>query len=547
MEIFKAEDLTYFYPQAQKFALEKISFSIREGEFILILGPSGSGKSTLVKALAGFLPEFYGGRISGALSYRGRNITGIDKSLLRKEIGMIFQDPEEQIIMNTVEADIAFGLENLQAKTSDIKRAIAEVSAFMGLTQILSKKCSQLSGGEKQRVVIASCLAMAGSVIILDEPTSQLDPIVAEEVFHAIMRLRQDLGFTVILIEQRLERCFHLCDRIMYLEEGRLAYDSKPQLFSRWAIENNKSFIPTITKLFAKKGFINIPLTISEAKKKLDNYFIKNGIDKIKTRLESFNYINNPVIKVDNVSYTYADGTPALKQVNLDVSAGEFLCILGENGAGKSTLLKNIMGIYKPTAGKIKVFDREINKINERERAAILGYLSQNPNDYLFNDTVEDELAYTLLNIGKKDFTIIKRTLDILDLTEYKDNNPRHLSTGERQRVALACVFAAEPKILLIDEPTRGLSPDIKEKLGLFLRRITREENKTIILITQDIEFAAEYAEKIALLFRGEIIAQGTKYEVFKGDIFYSPSLSKLFRQKSENIVTLQDAFLALG
>lgn len=540
MELFEVQDLTYFYPEADMPALEDIDLKVKKGVFVLITGPSGSGKSTLARAMAALIPDFYGGRVSGHIFYDGEDLKTMDKRRIRKKIGIVFQNPERQIVMNEVEKEISFGLENLGEKEERIKRGILEVSSFLGLSGLMRKRCRDLSGGQKQKVIISSVLAMGPDVLILDEPTSQLDPVATEEVFHMIDRLKREMGYTIIVVEQKLERCLGLADRVVYLDRAKIVLDSTPGEFLRWASDRERSTIPMVSRLFAMKGIPGFPLTIQEAKKILAGCVI-NKIDR-----PPHEKSDNAELVLNKASFRYPDGTQAVKGLSLKLPKGKVTCVLGENGAGKSTLLKLLAGLYKPTDGSVKYNGNEISKIPLNRRPRLVGYLSQNPDDYLFNDSVEEEILFTMNNVGIKDKNYVDTVLSGLDIGRYAKINPRQLSTGQRQRAALAAVLAARPYILLVDEPTRGLDYKTKDRVGAIIRDMTDREGKTVVLVTQDLEFAAEYADLVALLFKGEVITFSTKEDVFENSIFYAPSINKLFSGLDNRVVTLKDAMEAL-
>ncbi len=539
MEIFKIENLTYFYPESYSPAISNINLSINEGEFLLIVGPSGGGKTTLARLIAGLVPDFYGGRLKGQFFFKGTSKLKLKKKQVQKEIGMVFQNPERQLIMDKVKSEIAFGLENLETEPDEIKRRIAEVSAFLGLSNLLDARCEHLSGGEKQKLVLASILAMGPKVIVLDEPTSQLDPIAAEEVFHALRRLRDDLGYTIILIEQRLDRCFQLADRVLLLEEGRVIKCDDLTNFSRWAVREKSNFVPLACKLFSSHELERVPVTIADARKLLGNY--DKPAKEIKRKISLPEEEKN-IVEIKGVSFLYENGPQVLKNINLGIQQNDFLCILGENGAGKSTLLKIMCGLLKPSRGKTTVLGKSIASLSNVDRIKLLGYLSQNPSDYLFNDSVEKELEYTLNNLGKIDNGVIEETLNLLEINQHRYKNPRDLSTGEKERIALASVMVAKPSILLLDEPTRGLNYQLKERLGKILHSFIKQNNGTVIMITQDVDFAAEFAKKIVLLFKGEIVSHGNKYNVLKSNLYYSSHISKMFYGIANDIITLKDA-----
>lgn len=515
MEIFKIQDLTYYYPRAEKPALKNINISINEGEFLLLIGKSGSGKSTFGRVFNNIVPEFYGGTIQG-------HIDGIE------EVGMVFQDPEKQLVMDKVEREIAFGLENIGIDNKSMKKKVMEALSFLNMWELKDKKTYELSGGQKQKTAIASVIAMGNRFLILDEPTSQLDPVSADEILHIVKRLNEELGYTILLIEQRIDICLYLADRILLMENSELIFDGKPREFGDW---NKTSLLPSITELFSKLGHTHIPLTVKEGRKELGKILGKETEKTWKPK-EIRLLENNKIVDIRKVSFKYRNGVHAIKNLSLSVFTGEVLGVAGENGGGKSTLLKNISGILKPTKGRLIVRGE-------------VGFLSQDPNDYLFNDTVYQELKYTLDNKKIKDYSKIEKTLQELDLYEYKNKNPRDLSSGERQRVALASVLVMEPEIILLDEPTRGLDIHLKESLGEIIVNL-KNKGKTIILVTHDIEFLSKFSDRVCLIFDGRVAQIGTKYEVLTSGIYYSSQINKLFTGYIDNILTIEDALNAI-
>ncbi|SHH23096.1 ABC transporter ATP-binding protein [Tepidibacter thalassicus] len=512
MEVFKIHDLTYYYPRKDEPALKDINLSVEEGEFVLLLGSSGSGKSTLGRVFNKIVPQFYGGKIKGSVEC---NI----------DVGMVFQDPEKQLVMDKVERELAFGLENIGTDYDVMRKKVMEALSFINIYDIKDKKTYELSGGQKQKVAIAATISMGYKFLVLDEPTSQLDPVSSEEILHILKRLNEELGYTIILIEQRVDRCFHLADRVLFMENGSLVFDGEPEEFVFWSNKTGKNFLPYVSDYFVKKGYENIPFTVKEGRKKLRSLFKDNTLK----REVKFDEINKEeVITARDINFVYENGKHALKGINLSVYKGEVLGILGENGGGKSTLLKNICGLLKPTNGRLSVKGE-------------VGYLSQNPNDYLFNDSVYEELKYTLDNKGIKDYGIIEKILNDLDIYRYKDINPRDLSGGERQRVAIASILVMEPDILILDEPTRGLDKDLKEKLGNLILDLKRK-GKTIILVTHDVEFTSKFCDRACLIFDGNIAQIGSKYDVLTSGIYYCTQINKLFSGYVDNVLTLEDA-----
>ncbi|SMB93226.1 energy-coupling factor transport system ATP-binding protein [Thermanaeromonas toyohensis ToBE] len=550
MPLFKIENLTYYYPGTEKPALRGINLEIEEGEFILITGGSGSGKSSLARVLAGLIPDFYGGKIGGRVFFQGKELRTLDRRKLAREVGIVFQDPEKQIVQTCVEAEIAFGLENLGLPPKEMLWRVAEIMSFMGLTSIKEAFTANLSGGQKQKLALASVLAMQPRVLILDEPTSQLDPVSGEDILNLIKRLNEEMSFTVILIEQRLERCFHLADRVVLMEGGEIVCQGKAPEEAREAIKKGLPFVPPVTRFFASLPVPFIPLTVKEGRKLLCSYIKKENLHGKKlsdsdsenksAQVREASKKRN-IVSVQNVWFSYPGGQEVLKDISFDVHEGEFVAIIGENGAGKSTLLKVIMGLLKPSRGKVYVQGKEVGDKGFKEIRKFTAYLSQNPNDYLFQDTVEDELLFTLRNFGLKDIGLIDEMLEKLDLQRYRKTNPRDLSTGERQRVALASVLVTKPRLIVLDEPTRGIDFRLKEKLGELLRKEI-EKGNTVILVTHDVEFAAEFATKVMLMFAGRIVCDGEKHAVLGKSIFYSPQIGKLCRDLCEGVLTFAEA-----
>lgn len=548
MPLYKVENLTYFYPEADKAALNDISLEIEDGEFVLVAGGSGSGKSSLARALAGLIPDFYGGRIGGKVYFQGRDIRVMDRRKLAREVGMVFQDPEKQIVQTHVEAEIAFGLENLGLDNEEMLRRVSEVVCFMDLGQIRGAFTANLSGGQKQKLSLASVLAMQPHVLVLDEPTSQLDPVSAEVILNLVKRLNEEMGFTVVMIEQRLERCFHLADRVLLMEKGRIACDGSSCEVARSAIKRGMPFVPPVAGFFAGLEVPSVPLTVKEGRKLLRS-FIKNK----KPEWERQDVLRQgggcgagpaerkSAVRLKNLWFTYPGGQEVLKDVSIDITEGEFVAILGENGAGKSTMLRQLTGMLRPDRGTVEILGRDVGRNGFKEIREHTAYLSQNPNDYLFQDTVEDELLFTLKNYGLKDTSAVDEMMERFQLAKYRRTNPRDLSTGERQRVALASVLVTAPGLIILDEPTRGVDYRLKAELGGFLRQ-EAEKGRTVIVVTHDVEFAAEYAERVVMMFSGRVVSDGKKHDVLGKSIYFSPQLGKMCRGICDGVLTFSEA-----
>lgn len=543
METFKLKNLTYFYPDQKTPALKDICLQVKEGDFILMVGPSGSGKTTLTRILGGLIPQFYGGTIAGEANFNNESLFRLQKDKLRRNIGMVFQDPEKQILMNEVERDLAFGVENLGLEQKVMHRRIVETSNFLNLSKLRKRLTNTLSSGEKQKVAIGSVLAMLPQILILDEPSSQLDPASAREIFSILTTLHCEYAQVIILIEQRLEHCFSAANRILLLDEGKIILDDTPSSFALKAAARYPQFVPTVARLFAPKKAASIPLTIVQARPALRRFF-ENAEMNVPLENNQPRALSKVFLTVKNISFSYSDTAeiPVLNNINFTLSGGEFVTLLGENGAGKSTLLKIIAGLLKPKNGDVLIDGLNIRVLNNVERAKKIAYLSQNPNDYLFNDTVEEELLYTMRHLGLSDKNVIHELLESLELGSHRNDYPRALSAGERQRVALAAIMVGNPSLIMLDEPTRGLDLELKRKLGEMLQRYIAQKNAGIILVTQDVEFAAEFSTRAILLSEGQMIEDGNPQDVFHNNLFYSTQVNKLFRGIVDRVVNFRQA-----
>ncbi len=498
MEVFSMENLTYCYPQKDKPALSQLDLKINDGEFLLVAGASGSGKSTLARIISRLAPEFYGGKIEG-------EVKGT------RNIGMVFQDPEKQLVMETVEREVAFPLENRGVERNFMRKQVLEVLSLLGIWHLKDKKTYELSGGEKQKVAIAAALAVRNRFLVLDEPVSQLDPMAADEIMHLLKKLNDDLGFTIVLVEQRTEKCLSYADRVIFLDEGEISFDGKPAEYVKWVGKHDCNFLPPVTELFWRLKSDMFPLTVKQGRELIGrNYTVLAEI--LETSAASSEH---KAIALNKVDYSFENGTKALDSVTLDVGKGETLGIIGANGAGKSTALRIIAGLLNPRKGNMYV-------------EGAVGYLSQEPNDYLFNDTVYEELLFTQKNFQKVDIGFIDEILGDLDIESKRNVNPRDLSGGERQRVALASVLAMKPEILLLDEPTRGLNKGYKMRLAAYLRKL-KDKGKTIVIVTHDMEFVAEVCDRVAIMFEGQIAQDGPTREILSGGLHFTTDINRMF------------------
>lgn len=532
MEVVNIDNVTFNYPDCDKSAIEDINLKINEGEFVLIVGPSGCGKSTLIRLLNRVIPDYYGGTLKGDVYINNKDIDDLSKYDIVKNVGMVYQHPEKQIVLQDVEREIAFGLENLNTDINLMKRNVAEVISLLGLNEIKAKQTTEISGGQKQRVAIASVVSMDPDIILFDEPISQLDPISAEEVLNSIKKLNRDMGKTIILVEQRLDKCFYMADRIIFMENGRIVGEGTPHSIPDHI--NKRYHLPSISYAFKEAGRNEMPISIKEGREVLQHIDIKYNEE---THNKTFSDV---VLDVNKLNFEYKRGVKILKDVNFKLHKGEILAVMGENGAGKSTLFKIICGLLDKYNGKVIVNGNNLKKISLNDKIKTIGYLSQNPNDYFGRNTVFEEIGYTLKNIGEYNENRINKVIEMLDLTHLKDKNPRDLSGGEKQRTAIACTIVTDPDILVLDEPTRGMDALAKKRLGDIIKDLS-SKGKAIVLITHDADFAGEYVDSVMLMFNGEIVAKGTANNILYDSIYYSPQVSKMFKNKCR-IVSLKKA-----
>lgn len=541
------ENLSYAYPGQDRLALDKISLSISRGDIAVLAGPSGSGKSTLAKAVAGLVPSFYGGRFQGCLSWSGQSLAATEPGEKARTIGYLSQDPESQLLTETVLSELVFGMENLGWSQKAMSKQVMEVASALALTEILEQPIRTLSGGLKQRVALGSILAMEPALLVLDEPTSQLDPVATEELLALLRRLNEDQGMTILLAEHRLDRCFHWADQIIYMDEGKVVYQGKDlREAARWAACQSAMPLPPMPRLFAGFG-PDLPLTVKEGRRHLaaqhlSEKFLQPEVKGSPPVEEGV----SPLLELEGVWYSYEPGLEGLRNLQVRISPGDFLAVMGENGAGKSTFLKLCRGLLQADRGRIRYKGQDMKKLSVEALAGTIGYLGQEPGEWLFMPTVKEEVAFTLKALEREWKIETEACLEDFQLQDWSQRNPRDLSVGQRQKVALASVAAAGPPLLLLDEPTRGLDEGEKEALGHRLQKWQRQ-GMAIVMVTHDVEFAAEHAGEVAFLSRGSWIDRGPREAMLSGSTFYAPQTAKLFRGLAEHVVTLSRGRELLG
>jgi energy-coupling factor transporter ATP-binding protein EcfA2 len=532
------DHVSYSYPDTPYPALTDVSFTLPEGEITLVTGPSGAGKSTLLRCLNGLVPHFSGGTLKGTLSVCGLNPVMTSPRVMSGYVGFVFQDPESQFVMDHVEAEIAFALENAALPRAEMLNRVQEVMALLDLTALRTRSIDTLSGGEKQRVAIAAALALHPQVLVLDEPTSQLSPESAHEVLTAVAHINITLGITVLLAEHRLERILPFAHRMLHMRgRGKEVLVGEPR-----EILSQISQTPPLIHLAKALDWKPLPVTIEEGCKFSRDLAVKGPLPATVHIMPG----GQPFIETESLSFAYGN-RPALRGVNIQLFPGEVVALLGQNGAGKTTLLKCLIGLLRPSAGSVKVAGRDIAGKEVADICRDVGYLPQDPNALLFADTVAEELHITLRNhnIALRDAPVSSQMLlERLGLLDKSTTYPRDLSVGERQRVALGAILVTQPKALLLDEPTRGLDYEPKQALSRLLRQ-WREEGLAVLLVTHDVEFAATVADRALLMQEAEITAQGSVAEVLSLSSQYATQISQLF--PGTGWLTAKDALVGLG
>lgn len=527
--MIRLERLTYTYPNGPHPALADATLHIAEGEFVLVAGPSGAGKSTLLRCLNGLVPHFTGGALSGSVTVAGRDPVAEGPQALSRVVGFVFQDPEAQFVVDRVEDEIAFALENAAIPPAEMHARVEEALRLLDLIPLRDRPLATLSGGERQRVAIAAALVFRPCILVLDEPTSQLDPQSAEDVLQALVRLNHDLGLTVVLSEHRLERVLSHADRLVYLpgpDEPVLSGPPRRTL-------RQMDLTPPLITLGKTLGWEPLPLTIEEGQR----FAAKLQTSKPQTR-NSQPATRNPLLQIEDVSFAY-DGSPALNNVSLTIGAGELAAVMGRNGSGKTTLLKCIVGLLKPSRGKIALVGESLIGRATADICRSVGYLPQEPDALLFADTVGDELQVTLRNHGLSGNPPIAPhdLLARLGLSDLAASYPRDLSVGQRQRVALGAVTVTRPRLLLLDEPTRGMDYPAKRDLVRLLQE-WQAEGTSVLLVTHDIELVAQAADRVVLLDQGEIVADDIPGNLVASPLF-APQAARLF--PSTGWLTVED------
>ena len=538
MESFEIRDLSFAYPEQRKDTLSHLSFSIPQGQFVTLCGPSGCGKSTLLRQLKTFLAP--AGYRRGAILFEGTPLDEVDQRTQSARIGFVQQSPENQIVTDKVWHELAFGLESLGFDTPTIRSRVAEMASFFGIQTWFYKNVTELSGGQKQLLNLASIMAMQPSVLILDEPTSQLDPIAASDFLATIGKVNRELGTTILLTEHRLEEAFPLSDRVLVMDKGQLIADGSPTEVGaalRGSCHGMFLAMPTAMRVWASvEDNSPCPITVRDGRDWLMDYAERHPLGMIPEEKE-IPASEETAITLEDVWFKYEKDLPdVVKGVSLSVQKGEFLALLGGNGTGKTTTLSLIGGLQKPYRGEVKLNGR-------------VGTLPQNPQTLFVKKTVREDLFEIFRGMRlEKEYqeNRVARAVQLCRLEELLDRHPYDLSGGEQQRAALAKVLLLDPEILLLDEPTKGLDAEFKQVFAVILKTLLRR-GVTVFMVSHDVEFCAEFADRCALFFDGNIVSQGRPRSFFSGNSFYTTSSNRMARTLLPEAVTPRDVMAACG
>ena len=540
MEILSIKDLTFSYPNKENFALQNVNLSINSGDFVVVCGQSGSGKTTLLRMLKKEIAPH--GEKQGAVYYKGEDVEKLDDKISAQKIGFVFQKPDQQIVTDKVWHELAFGLESLGYDSDYIRLRVGEMANYFGITSLFRKKTTELSGGQKQLMNLASVMAMSPDVIILDEPTSQLDPITANDFITTLKKINDELGLTVIIIEHRLQEVFPIADKVAVMEDGKvICYDTPRNVCEKLSNHPMSQGFPSAVRIWQKSGSKGeCPLTVKEGRN-----FINLNFSERKLPLRNTIPNTEDIITLKDVFFRYEKGgNDILSGTNLSIKKGEHFCILGGNGSGKTTTLKILAGLLKPYRGKVIIDNNKMTKKTTADFNRLgVAMLPQNPESVFLKSRVIDD--YTELckikGIEKSDYedkiNLVAEKLGIKDLLE---NHPYDLSGGEIQKCALGKVLISEPKILLLDEPTKGVDAYSKLSLSKILQEI-KSDGVTIITVTHDVEFASIVADRCGLFFDGEVLSSLVPQEFFSKNNFYTTASSRISRDKFANAVTGYD------
>lgn len=542
MEILCGENLSFKYLEGEKDAISRLNFTINKGEFVVIMGESGCGKSTLLKMIKSeLLPA---GQESGRLLYKGQEIEEVEERTKVSEIGFVMQNVDAQIVTDRVYHELAFVLESLSYKTEEIRLKVGEMASYFGIEDLFRKKTDELSGGEKQLVNLASVMVTGPELLLLDEPTSKLDPIAASEFISTLHKINVELGTTIVLVEHRLEEVFSIADRVMLMEEGKLLAFDKPRKVGKFLV-NHKMIAgaPKAVALYKEMPIpeVNCPLNVKEGKEYIRNNF-SNTKKNITEKQE--NVSSEKILELKDIWFRYEkEESDVLRGVNLSVAKGEVFSLLGGNGAGKSTLFSVICGLQKPYRGKVLIDKLNIRKYKDKDfYGKKICMLPQEPINVFFKTQVYEDYIDVLdssLSLEEKE-SKIKKAADTLKIEGLMKKHPYDLSGGELQKCAIGKLLLLEPEIILLDEPTKGIDGCGKEELVKIIHQL-KEKKVTVVTVTHDVEFAADISDRCGMLFDGEILAVETPHNFFGKNNFYTTAVNRMSKDIYDNVIKLEE------
>ena len=555
MAQFEIKNLSFTYPGSDRKVLDGISFNIEAGQYITLCGRSGSGKTTLLQHLKTVLTPH--GTMEGEILFDGRPLGEVGEREQAQRIGYVMQNPDDQIVTDKVWHELAFGLESLGEDQKVIRTRVAEMASYFGIQGWFHRDVSELSGGQKQLLNLASVMAMQPDILILDEPTSQLDPIAATDFLNTIRKINLELGMTILITEHRLEDIFHASDLVVVLENGRLLTMDTPKNVGAFLKKDNNAMfaaLPSPVRIYYGVNDIpgdgsdaadvyrpeDCPLTVREGRSWLSEYFEDKlpkvtKIDESESELE----VEDPVLYLKEVWYRYEKDAPdVLKGVSLALADREIFAVVGGNGTGKSTLLKAVCNICRPYRGKVYLYGKKTGDYKDRDLfKGNLAMLPQDPKSLFVKKTVREELEEMCTD--KAD----PRIVDIAALCEVDqllDSHPYDLSGGEQQRTALAKVLLTDPKVLLLDEPTKGMDNYFKERFSRIIYDL-KERGVSILMVSHDVEFCARYADRVGMFFDGSLMSVNSPRQFFSQNSFYTTAANRMSRHIFENAITNED------
>ena len=540
MAHFEIRDLTFSYPNAKRNTLDGVSLTIHKGEYIALCGKSGSGKTTLLRHLKSVLTPY--GKCSGQILFNGKSLETASQTEQAGKIGFVMQNPDDQIVTDKVWHELAFGLESLGCDQKTMRLRVAEMASYFGIQNWFHKDVATLSGGQKQLLNLASIMAMQPEVLILDEPTSQLDPIAASDFLNTVRKINLELGTTIIITEHRLEDIYHAADRVVVMEQGKVVANDTPRAVGDQLYRQGSQMfaaLPAPVRVFYQtnaKG--ECPLTVREGRTWLTKTFADRNLIATEPDVEPVApETKAPVLRVKEVWFRYEKDAPdVLTGMDFFVPEGKLFAIVGGNGAGKSTALKVVSGICKPYRGKVEIFGKDIKKYKTGELFRdCIAMLPQDPKSLFVKASVREELEEMCQRKEQ-----VPEIAELCQVSHLMDNHPYDLSGGEQQRTALAKVLLTNPRLLLLDEPTKGLDSFFKVQFAEILKKL-KQTGMTIVMVSHDVEFCAEYADMVSMFFDGQILTTDTPHRFFGSNSFYTTAANRMSRCVFQNAVTAAD------